>query len=342
MPKIGLIADLGVSSTDQPKWRRRRPGRIAVPIAIAASLPWVIAGYAVPTPAGAATPKPSTAAPTGSRVLLAADVSRPAGAPGQVGAFGQVEALGNPGVTTSPTAGIAATPTGLGYWLVGADGGIFSFGDAQFYGSTGAAHLSAPIVGIAATPTGLGYWLVGADGGIFSFGDAQFYGSTGAAHLSAPIVGIAATPTGHGYWLVGADGGIFSFGDAQFYGSEPTDGTASRVVGIAPNPEGTGYWLPTAAAAPAVTVGASLGTFMVTCYDLPGDTATGVPVNAETVAVDPSVIPLGTRIVVDGAGERIAEDTGGAIIGHHIDIWEPTYADCVNWGVQQRQVWLEG
>ena len=59
------------------------------------------------------------------------------------------------------------------------DGGIFSYGDAKFFGSTGAIHLNQPIVGMAATPDGGGYWLVASDGGIFSYGDAKFFGSTG-------------------------------------------------------------------------------------------------------------------------------------------------------------------
>src|SRR5690349_12479120 len=63
-----------------------------------------------------------------------------------------------------PIVGIAATPTGKGYWLVAADGGIFTFGDAHFYGSTGSRALNQPIVGMAATPNGRGYWLVAADG----------------------------------------------------------------------------------------------------------------------------------------------------------------------------------
>ncbi|MHB8289319.1 MAG: hypothetical protein ACYDEY_08805, partial [Acidimicrobiales bacterium] len=79
------------------------------------------------------------------------------------------------------------------YSYVAADGGIFSFGDAAFYGSMGARHLNAPIVGVASTPDGKGYWFVAADGGIFSFGDAAFYGSMGARHLNAPIVGMAST-----------------------------------------------------------------------------------------------------------------------------------------------------
>src|SRR5260370_290810 len=97
-------------------------------------------------------------------------------------------------VTTAPTAppevgaaGIAATPDGSGYWMVAADGGIFCFGDAAFYGSLGKAALNQPIVGMAATPDGGGYWLIAADGGIFSFGDASFHGSTGNLHLVQPI-----------------------------------------------------------------------------------------------------------------------------------------------------------
>jgi hypothetical protein len=93
----------------------------------------------------------------------------------------------------APIVGIAVTPDGAGYWLVGSDGGIFAFGDAAFYGSMGGLHLNQPIVGIASTSDGKGYWEVAADGGIFSFGDAAFYGSTGAMHLNSSIVGMAAS-----------------------------------------------------------------------------------------------------------------------------------------------------
>ncbi len=60
---------------------------------------------------------------------------------------------------------------GEGYWLVGSDGGVFAYGDADYFGSTGGKHLNAPIVGIAVTANGNGYWLVGSDGGVFAFGD---------------------------------------------------------------------------------------------------------------------------------------------------------------------------
>jgi hypothetical protein len=103
---------------------------------------------------------------------------------------------------------MARTPSGHGYWLVASDGGVFSFGDAQFFGSTGAQRLNAPVValapvvGMASTASGRGYWLVGSDGGVFAYGDAPFLGSMGGQPLQNPIAAIAPTPDGGGYWLL--------------------------------------------------------------------------------------------------------------------------------------------
>jgi hypothetical protein len=72
---------------------------------------------------------------------------------------------------------MTATGNGKGYWLVAKNGGVFSFGDANFYGSIGKLHLAKPITGIIATPDGKGYWLVANGGAIYSYGDASFYGS---------------------------------------------------------------------------------------------------------------------------------------------------------------------
>ncbi|ACU54880.1 hypothetical protein Afer_1977 [Acidimicrobium ferrooxidans DSM 10331] len=220
------------------------------------------------------------AAPASGVVGYAPDPAM-AGAGWEVTASGMVMSVGGApsygsvqtaGVThlAAPIVGIASTPDGMGYWLVGADGGVFAFGDAHYMGNTytdgltglGGAHpLAAPIVGIASTPDGMGYWLVGADGGVFAFGDAEYMGNTytdgltglGGAHpLAAPIVGIASTPDGMGYWLVGADGGVFAFGDAHYMGNTYTDGLtglhgahplAQPVIGLVPTPDGMGYWL---------------------------------------------------------------------------------------------------
>ena len=166
---------------------------------------------------------------------------------GAVTPHGAAPALGSPALSNlrlaQPIVGMAATTDGNGYWLVASDGGIFSYGDATFYGSTGAIHLNKPIVGMAATNDGRGYWLVASDGGIFSYGDATFYGSTGSIALNKPVVGMAVTTDGGGYWLVASDGGIFSYGDAYFYGSTGSIRLNLPIVGMAPTPDGRGYSL---------------------------------------------------------------------------------------------------
>jgi hypothetical protein len=124
-------------------------------------------------------------------------------------------------------------PAGGGYQEVAADGGVFGFGDAGYFGSMGGHALAAPVVGVSATPDGQGYWEVAADGGVFGFGDAGYFGSMGGHALAAPVVGISATPDGQGYWEVAADGGVFGFGDAGYFGSMGGHALAAPVVGVA-------------------------------------------------------------------------------------------------------------
>jgi hypothetical protein len=146
---------------------------------------------------------------------------------------------GLPGPPSPPP----TVPPNSSYWLVASDGGIFTFGNAGFYGSTGGIRLNQPVVAMAATPSKGGYWLVASDGGIFSYGDAAFHGSTGGQRLNKPIVGMAATPDGGGYWLVASDGGIFSYGDAAFFGSMGGQPLNKPIVGMAATHDGLGYWL---------------------------------------------------------------------------------------------------
>jgi hypothetical protein len=185
---------------------------------------------------------PST--PSGSRGGRRARSGRPVVAV-VAGLFCLLGSLAIP--VTSQVAGAATGATSTtavsAYWLVASDGGIFSFGGAPFYGSTGAMHLNKPVVGMASTPRSGGYWLVASDGGIFAFGDAQFYGSTGNIALNKPVVGMAPTADGGGYWGVASDGGIFAFGDAAFYGSMGAQHLNQPIVGMAATPDGQGYWL---------------------------------------------------------------------------------------------------
>jgi hypothetical protein len=136
----------------------------------------------------------------------------------------------------------SSAPSG-GYWLFGSDGGVFTFGNARFFGSTGSMAINRPVVAMTATPSRQGYWLFASDGGVFAYGDAGFFGSTGAMHLNAPIVAMASTPTGRGYWLFASDGGVFSYGDAGFFGSAGGAHLNAPIVAMAATPSGQGYWL---------------------------------------------------------------------------------------------------
>ena len=69
-----------------------------------------------------------------------------------------------------------------------------------------------------------------------------------------------------------------------------------------------------------------------TGYCLKGNTATGVPTSPGVIAVDPAVIPLGTRMYVPGYGEGVAADTGSAIQGQTIDVWFESCTTALAWG----------
>ena len=150
--------------------------------------------------------------------------------------------------------GITPTANDAGYWLVASDGGIFSYGNAGFYGSipglgiapagSGLPHsLSAPIVGMVPSADGGGYFMVGADGGVFTFGDAKFEGSCPALGGCAGGAAVAVMPdaTGNGYWVVTAGGDVYPFGDAASYGGPGALG--EPVAAAVRSADGGGYYI---------------------------------------------------------------------------------------------------
>ncbi|MEP7334141.1 MAG: 3D domain-containing protein [Actinomycetota bacterium] len=96
------------------------------------------------------------------------------------------------------------------------------------------------------------------------------------------------------------------------------------------------------ASAPAYTGGEQTLTVSSTGYALRGRTASGLPTGWGIVAVDPSVIPLGTRMTIPGYGEGVAADTGGAVRGATIDLWFPTIAQAMAWGRRTVTITLHG
>jgi len=163
----------------------------------------------------------------------------------------------------SPMGGIriSATPTGSGYFTMDGLGGIFTHGDARFFGSVpglrqqGHSIGAARVVDLSTTTDGRGYWILDDAGGIFTFGNANFFGSVpglrnaGLAIGMARVLDLAPTASNGGYYLLDEAGGVFTFGDAIFYGSIPQlreRGVAigeADVVAITPFPRGGGYWM---------------------------------------------------------------------------------------------------
>ncbi len=205
-----------------------------------------------------------------------------------------------PPAPTEPPAATSPAPQ-HGYWLVGSDGGIFSFGSAQFYGSTGSLHLQRPVVGITPTANRGGYWMVASDGGIFAFGNAGYYGSipgsglapagSGLPHsLDAPIVGMVPSHDGGGYFMVASDGGVFAFGDARFEGSCPgIGGCRGAAVAVVPDATGNGYWVVTSTGA-VYTFGDAVN------YGQPGQQSSNITSAAATANG-------GGYWILDGAGQ---------------------------------------
>lgn len=119
--------------------------------------------------------------------------------------------------------------------------------------------------------------------------------------------------------------------------SQPAAKKASAPVSTTP---------PTTTSAPASVVAPAVSTakemtvtataYTAYCAGCSGTTATGIDLrsnpNQKVIAVDPSVIPLGSRVWVEGYGEAIAGDTGGAIKGNIIDVFIPSQQAALNWG----------
>lgn len=77
----------------------------------------------------------------------------------------------------------------------------------------------------------------------------------------------------------------------------------------------------------------------VTAYSIRGPTATDTYTRWGVVAVDPRVIPLGSKLLIEGFEDVfVAEDMGGGVRGNWVDIWFPNHADAVRFGLQSRRV----
>jgi type VII secretion-associated serine protease mycosin len=138
---------------------------------------------------------------------------------------------------------VSAGSAGAGYWMVGADGVVYGFGDAAPLGN--AAVGSASAVDLEPTGSGRGYWVVDDTGRVFAFGDAVWRGNVNRAGLASGerITSLSATPSGGGYWVFTTRGRVLAFGDAPFLGDVSAMTLGGAVLDSIPTPSGAGYYL---------------------------------------------------------------------------------------------------
>ena len=163
----------------------------------------------------------------------------------------------NPGgggttTTTGPSTTPTTTPGNVtpnqigrnGYWMLGADGKVYAFGQAR--------HLGAPTLApgqsaadLETTPSGNGYWIVDSAGGVYGYGDAASHGGIAAGQLAAgeTVTGLASTPSGKGYWIFTTKGRAARFGDAVFFGDMSRATLNGPVLDAIATPTGQGYYM---------------------------------------------------------------------------------------------------
>ena len=134
---------------------------------------------------------------------------------------------------------------GDGYWLATANGGVYTFGAAKFFGSLAGRSIDGSVVGMAASFGGGdgpdGYLLVTNRGRVYAFGGAVWQGDLASEHPTAPVVAIA-DGTNRAYWLATADGHVYAYGPVLSYGDMAGRPLAAPIVAIV-SYLGWGYWL---------------------------------------------------------------------------------------------------
>ncbi|HYH48015.1 MAG TPA: S8 family serine peptidase [Acidimicrobiia bacterium] len=197
-----------------------------------------------------------------------ASTATDAGAPGPDDEFGSGiidprRALAAAGSVAAPVLGPAAAPPAAppasspvierpggsvgspvaGYWMVGRDGAVYSFGTAPALGNAPVGPATA--VDLEPTSSGQGYWVVDDTGRVFAFGDAAWRGNVERARLAAGerVTSLSVTPSGGGYWVFTTRGRVLPFGDAPFLGDLHTRTLNGAVLDSIPTPSGAGYYL---------------------------------------------------------------------------------------------------
>jgi len=147
-----------------------------------------------------------------------------------------------PGTSPPPVAG--APNTRSGYWMVGADGKVYPFGDARSLGDAPLLPGTEP-VHLEPSPSNNGYWIPDSAGHVFAMGDARWLGNADSSKLAAgeKVTSLSATRSGQGYWIFTSKGRVLPFGDAAFYGDMSAVRLNGPVVGSIATASGKGYYM---------------------------------------------------------------------------------------------------
>ena len=167
---------------------------------------------------------------------------------------GPGDPLGGAGSGGDKTGTIPTSSGRSGYWLLGADGAVYSFGDAAPHGDASAAlaavnaaepEAAVRAVDLEPTPSGQGYWVLDSRGRVRPFGDASHLGDIVLGRLDAgeEPASLSSTPTGAGYWVFTSRGRAVPFGDAAFLGDVSATALNGPVLDSIVTPSGKGYYL---------------------------------------------------------------------------------------------------
>jgi hypothetical protein len=130
-----------------------------------------------------------------------------------------------------------------GYWMLSADGRVFSFGLAPSLGEPGALLGDAVAVDIEPTPSGDGYWVAADSGAVYAYGDAPSFGGVGLLRLGERVTSLSATPSGSGYWVFTNAGRVLQVGDAGFFGDMSPVRLNAPILDSVATPSGQGYFM---------------------------------------------------------------------------------------------------
>jgi len=145
------------------------------------------------------------------------------------------------GATVPGTAGQVGVSSG--YWMLGSEGRVYSFGAASNLGDP--AQLPDSAADLEPAPKGGGYWIVGRQGSVYAYGSASYQGAVDPAQLRSgeSVTSLSATPTGQGYWIFTTAGRAFAFGDAVAMGDMGEVALNGPVLDSIPTPSGKGYYM---------------------------------------------------------------------------------------------------